>query len=74
MAGLQQYYFFPTDYFYPRPQSVRVDTAQKSALPLQIQKRDISDDLKHPTSLSLVLYTNKHANKASAAIDKSNST
>ncbi|OAY43264.1 uncharacterized protein LOC110621673 [Manihot esculenta] len=74
MAGLQQYYFFPTDFFYPRPQSVRVDTAQKSALPLQIQKRDISDDLKHPTSLSLVLSANNNANKAAAAIIKSRST
>ncbi|OAY43263.1 hypothetical protein MANES_08G055300v8 [Manihot esculenta] len=74
MAGLQQYYFFPTDFFYPRPQSVRVDTAQKSGLPLQIQKRDTSDDRQHSTSLSLVLSTNNHTNKASAAINKSRST
>ncbi|OAY40278.1 hypothetical protein MANES_09G009700v8 [Manihot esculenta] len=70
MAGLQQYYFFPTDFFYPRPQSsVHADTAQKSAVSLQIQKPDISKDLKNPTSLSLVLYTNNHPHKASAAIN-----
>ncbi|KDP26212.1 hypothetical protein JCGZ_22458 [Jatropha curcas] len=70
MAGLQQYYFFPTDFFYPRPQSVSVDAAQKAGLPLQIQKRDVSDDVKRPTNLSLVLYNNnKH--KAIAAVNKS---
>ncbi|EEF32285.1 conserved hypothetical protein [Ricinus communis] len=77
-TGLQQFYFFPTDFLYPRPQvqqSIRVDTAQKkAALPLQIQKRDrVSDDhTKHPSSLSLVLYNNKIANKASVTITKSN--
>ncbi|KAG6769137.1 hypothetical protein POTOM_024753 [Populus tomentosa] len=70
MAGLQ-YNFFPTDFFYPRPQTVKVDTAaaatQKSAaLPLQIQEREvmITGDLKpkhHPASL--VLHNNKHGSK-----------
>ncbi|KAG2687268.1 hypothetical protein I3843_09G043900 [Carya illinoinensis] len=36
MAGLQ-YNFFPTDFFYPRPQSVSSDAAHKVVLPLQQQ-------------------------------------
>lgn len=64
MAGLQ-YYFFPTDYLYPRQQSVRSDTQQNAALPLQIQKRDGGDDHKQfPTSL--VLHNNKNINMPSA--------
>ncbi|KDP26213.1 hypothetical protein JCGZ_22459 [Jatropha curcas] len=72
MAGLQQYYFFPTDFYYPRPQSVHVDTAQKAALPLQIQKQDISsdDDVKNPATSSLVLYTGNY--KAISAVKKRN--
>ncbi len=34
MAGLQ-YYFFPTDFFYPRPKSVVLDAAPKVIPPLQ---------------------------------------
>lgn len=77
MAGLQ-YNFFPTDFFYPRPQTVKVDTAatttQKSAaLPLQIQEREvmITDDLKpkhHPASL--VLHNNKHGHKIGTPMNK----
>lgn len=34
MAGLQQYNFFPTDLFYPRPQPQQ-STASPTVLPLQ---------------------------------------
>ena len=64
MAGLQ-YYFFPTDFLYPRPQSVRSDTQQNPPLPLQIQKRDAGDD-HNPFPTSLVLYNNKNTNMPSA--------
>lgn len=42
MAGLQ-YYFFPTDFLYPRPQSVNGNSSNKPVLPIQTQKRDGSD-------------------------------
>uniref|UniRef100_A0A7N2R798 Uncharacterized protein n=1 Tax=Quercus lobata TaxID=97700 RepID=A0A7N2R798_QUELO len=37
MAGLQ-YYFFPTDFFYPRPSSANGDNASKPVLQVQTQK------------------------------------
>ena len=37
MAGLQ-YYFFPTDFFYPRPSSANGDNANKPVLQVQTQK------------------------------------
>ncbi|KAL4607652.1 hypothetical protein ACB092_09G190600 [Castanea dentata] len=37
MAGLQ-YYFFPTDFFYPRPSSANGDNASKQVLQVQTQK------------------------------------
>ncbi|KAF3950653.1 hypothetical protein CMV_023619 [Castanea mollissima] len=37
MAGLQ-YYFFPTDFFYPRPSSTNGDNASKPVLQVQTQK------------------------------------
>ncbi|OWM78919.1 hypothetical protein CDL15_Pgr003090 [Punica granatum] len=45
MAGLQQYYFFPTDFFYPRPSS---DAASKAAavLPVQAFKDDSVDPVR----------------------------
>ncbi|CAK7335722.1 unnamed protein product [Dovyalis caffra] len=76
MASLQ-YNFFPTDFFYPRPQYVKVDTTttpKTTTLPLQIQKVEviITDDLKnkrHPTSL--VLHNKKHGSKINTPINKS---
>ncbi|GMY19091.1 hypothetical protein FCV25MIE_14330 [Fagus crenata] len=45
MAGLQ-YNFFPTDFFYPRPQPVALDaTHGQASLPLQIHKRNVVNDL-----------------------------
>ena len=45
MAGLQ-YNFFPTDFFYPRPQVAALDaTRSQAALPLQIHKRNVANDL-----------------------------
>ena len=45
MAGLQ-YNFFPTDFFYPRPQPVALDaTRSQASLPLQIHKRNVVNDL-----------------------------
>ncbi|KAJ0100060.1 hypothetical protein Patl1_20887 [Pistacia atlantica] len=38
----QQYYFFPTDYFYPRPQSVQLPTILRASPPLPILKTDAS--------------------------------
>uniref|UniRef100_A0A2N9IQ29 Uncharacterized protein n=1 Tax=Fagus sylvatica TaxID=28930 RepID=A0A2N9IQ29_FAGSY len=39
MAGLQ-YYFFPTDFFYPRPSSTNGDTTSKPVLHVQTHKAD----------------------------------
>ncbi|KAL5812147.1 hypothetical protein ACOSQ3_027097 [Xanthoceras sorbifolium] len=48
MAGLLQYYFFPTDFFYPRE--------EKRILPIETRKRDGDDDedgiAKHKSKLS----------------------
>lgn len=48
MAGLHQYYFFPTDFFYPRPKSLNKETSihqQQIIHPLvQVQKGDTEDD------------------------------
>ncbi|KAG8372044.1 hypothetical protein BUALT_Bualt12G0025700 [Buddleja alternifolia] len=50
MAGLQ-YYFFPTDFYYPRPPSVNGDTSshdQRQVLPVKNplnQETDIADAL-----------------------------
>ncbi|KAJ4706291.1 hypothetical protein OWV82_019962 [Melia azedarach] len=52
--SLQQYYFFPTDFFYPRsPQSLQLqvnNNNKQRAAPLQIKKRDFSNDLEFPTT------------------------
>lgn len=49
MAGLLQYYFFPTDFFYPRPpQSVHSDIKsdqqhqQKKSFQLKLEKKEIT--------------------------------
>ena len=39
MAGLQ-YYFFPTDFFYPRPSSTNGDSTSNLVLHVQTQKAD----------------------------------
>ncbi|KAM3738840.1 hypothetical protein ACB098_09G161600 [Castanea mollissima] len=46
MAGLQ-YNFFPTDFFYPRPKSVAIDTTTpKAVLPLQQDPiREVTNDI-----------------------------
>ncbi|KAJ7976693.1 hypothetical protein O6P43_006442 [Quillaja saponaria] len=56
MAGLQ-YNFFPTDFFYPRPKTSSLDAAaQKSIVPLQTQKKEITEnhEQQHQQSGSLV--------------------
>ncbi|KAG5242591.1 hypothetical protein OIU76_010492 [Salix suchowensis] len=75
MAGLQ-YNFFPTDFYYPRPQAVKVDTAiptqKSSALPLQIQKREVAitddDKLHHPTGL--VIQNNRRGNQIGSPMNR----
>lgn len=46
MAGLLQYYFFPTDFFYPKPQSVTEESSLQQAVPLGIQTQNPKQDLK----------------------------
>ncbi|XP_028766660.1 uncharacterized protein LOC114724472 [Neltuma alba] len=50
MAGLQQYNFFPTDLFYPRPQpsssSLESASVKPSSLPLKSPDVEISQDLR----------------------------
>ncbi|PON67416.1 hypothetical protein TorRG33x02_264570 [Trema orientale] len=50
MAGMQ-YYFFPTDFYYPRPQSANVDrhAGDRQLVPpvLEVQKLDNSKDVDH---------------------------
>ncbi|CAI8613898.1 unnamed protein product [Vicia faba] len=72
MAGLQQYNFFPTDLFYPRPQPHQSTTASPTVLPLQTpntednrqnqqqQQRQPSSTMMKPTpSTSSLVYTHK---------------
>ncbi|KAK9290798.1 hypothetical protein L1049_008976 [Liquidambar formosana] len=64
MAGLQ-YYFFPTDFLYPRPQSVNGNSSNKPVLPIQTQKRDGSDKvLQAQSSSPLVKAPIKEGNQA----------
>ncbi|CAK8543140.1 unnamed protein product [Lathyrus sativus] len=71
MAGLQQYNFFPTDLFYPRPQP-QPSTASPTVLPLQTpntqdhsqnqkQQQQQSDTtmIKPTPSTSSLVYTHK---------------
>ncbi|KAG2683562.1 hypothetical protein I3760_10G036200 [Carya illinoinensis] len=50
MAGLQ-YNFFPTDFFYPRPQSAPLDATRKAVLPIQEQKDVTTNDSEGPKTL-----------------------
>ncbi|KAL5059256.1 hypothetical protein RYX36_030860 [Vicia faba] len=72
MAGLQQYNFFPTDLFYPRPQPQQSTTASPIVLPLQTpntedncqnqqqQQQQSSSTMMKPTpSTSSLVYTHK---------------
>lgn len=67
MAGLQ-YYFFPTDFFYPLQKSTNGDSTSKMLLSLQTQEKAESDGgkqartvmqvdkfspIKHPSSIAL---------------------
>ncbi|CAK8543142.1 unnamed protein product [Lathyrus sativus] len=69
MAGLQQYNFFPTDLFYPRPQPQQ-STASPTVLPLQTpntqdhsqnqqQQQPASTMIKPTPSISSLVYTHK---------------
>ena len=62
MAGLQYNYFFPTDFYYPRPQSVPVnDAGCVTAVSIQTQKKEISsDDLEWPRSLGFRVHQDKN--------------
>ncbi|KAJ7976696.1 hypothetical protein O6P43_006445 [Quillaja saponaria] len=56
MAGLQ-YNFFPTDFFYPRPNTSSLDAAaQRAIFPLQTQKKEITQnhEQQHQQCRSLV--------------------
>lgn len=46
MAGLLQYYFFPTDFLYPKPESVIQESSLQQAVPLGIQTQKPKQDLK----------------------------
>ena len=58
MAGLQ-YYFFPTDFFYPRPSSASGDnTSSKPVLQVQTQKADAENIKK----CKIVVHNNVQGN------------
>ncbi|XP_027352975.1 uncharacterized protein LOC113863546 [Abrus precatorius] len=68
MAGLQQYNFFPTDLFYPRPQP-QPSSTKPSLLPIQTSNphahahahaQDLHPQLP-PTTTSLVFANNNHS-------------
>ncbi|CAL5193386.1 unnamed protein product [Lathyrus oleraceus] len=71
MAGLQQYNFFPTDLFYPRPQpQPQPSTASPTVLPLQTpntedhpqnqqQQQSATTMIKPTPSTSSLVYTHK---------------
>ncbi|KAJ6332116.1 hypothetical protein OIU76_010492 [Salix suchowensis] len=64
------------NFYYPRPQAVKVDTAiptqKSSALPLQIQKREVAitddDKLHHPTGL--VIQNNRRGNQIGSPMNR----
>ncbi|AES81283.1 uncharacterized protein [Medicago truncatula] len=68
MAGLQQYNFFPTDLFYPRPQPEQ-STTSPTVLPLKTpngedlpqtqQKQPARSMIKVNPSTSSLVYTHK---------------
>ena len=56
MAGLQQYYFFPTDFFYPRPHpsDATLETASSgkpTVIPSQTPNGENQDQQQQPRSM-----------------------
>ncbi|XP_054790092.1 uncharacterized protein LOC129295581 [Prosopis cineraria] len=75
MAGLQQYNFFPTDLFYPRPQpspsSLESASAKPSALPFQDPRPQEQQQKKpqHPSKYAL-LYNRKKRSVSMSKVEK----
>ncbi|XVE95847.1 hypothetical protein REPUB_Repub02eG0169300 [Reevesia pubescens] len=68
MAGLQ-YNFFPTDFYYPRPQSVPANVAARVAgVTVQTQKKEVSsDDLEWPKSIGFKVHQANNTQGSKAA-------
>lgn len=59
MAGMQYpYWFFPTDFYYPRPPTTTVEPARKAALPVETPKKIDAADVS-PTSVAQSLHKSK---------------
>ncbi|KAK7344978.1 hypothetical protein VNO77_15294 [Canavalia gladiata] len=58
MAGLQQYNFFPTDFFYPRPQpsapTLETSSGKPTQVPIQTPKQEIKNQKQHPRRMIIV--------------------
>lgn len=77
MAGLQQYNFFPTDLFYPRPQPQQSTASSPNVLPLKTpnsedlpqtqQQQPASSMIKATPSTSSLVYT--HNTQSFAVVD-----
>ncbi|GFY96166.1 hypothetical protein Acr_11g0004720 [Actinidia rufa] len=61
-SGLLRFYFFPTDFFYPRAKPVTVDGNQQKAVPVPLQ------DHREKQCTALVLRDLHASNKVSNAI------
>ncbi|CAJ2671584.1 hypothetical protein L195_g044709 [Trifolium pratense] len=82
MAGLQQYNFFPTDLFYPRPQPQQ-STASPTVLPIktpntedlpqtQQQQQPARNMIKATPSTSSLVYT--HKTQSFGVVDNNNTS
>ncbi|MED6173184.1 hypothetical protein PIB30_056877 [Stylosanthes scabra] len=62
MAGLQQYYFFPTDFFYPRPPKPTTTTAELPSLQTlkDDETRSLENKAKSSSSTTKVRPSSTH--------------
>ncbi|GMJ02339.1 hypothetical protein HRI_003903100 [Hibiscus trionum] len=70
MAGLLQYNFFPTDFYYPTPPQSLPDAARATAVTIQAPNREIGssssdiNDLEWPRSLGFRVHRPRNTESA----------
>ncbi|TYH89143.1 hypothetical protein ES332_D01G238300v1 [Gossypium tomentosum] len=70
MAGLQ-YNFFPTDFYYPRPQSLPDHAARVAAVAIHTPKKEVSissNDLEWPRSVGFRVHQPKNTEPAALSM------
>ncbi|XVE61069.1 hypothetical protein DITRI_Ditri06bG0010200 [Diplodiscus trichospermus] len=68
MAGLQ-YNFFPTDFYYPRPQTIPVDADRVAAVSIQRQKKEVGGgELEWPRSLGFRVRQEKNVHGSKGGV------